>query len=54
MTHNNQQEADRNYEQFERLLPSILHDHAGKFALMKSGEIRGFFLLQKMPRRQAL
>ena len=38
----NQTEVDRNYEEFQRLLPS-LKDKEGKFALMKDGHIINFY-----------
>jgi hypothetical protein len=38
-----QEEVDRNYEAFTKMLPSILPRHRDKYALMKSGEIIGYF-----------
>jgi hypothetical protein len=38
-----QEEVDRNYQRFKELLPSILEKHAGKFALMRHGEIVEFY-----------
>ena len=38
-----QEEVDRNYEAFQRLLPSIINQHRGKYALMKNGEIVGYY-----------
>ena len=36
-------EVDRNYEAFERLLPELLTTERGKVALMRSGRIVDFF-----------
>lgn len=36
-------EVDHNYDQFQRLLGTILPEHEGQIALMRSGEIVGFF-----------
>lgn len=38
-----QDEVDQNYEAFEAILPRILADHAGKYALMKNGEVVGYY-----------
>jgi hypothetical protein len=38
-----QEEVDRNYEEFLKLLPSLLTTHRDKFALMKGGKILGFY-----------
>ena len=38
-----QREVDANYEAFQGLLPKLLGHHAGKFALMKGGEIIDYF-----------
>lgn len=38
-----QQEVDKNYETFRAELPALLKSHAGKFALMKDGEIVEFY-----------
>lgn len=38
-----QEEVDRNYEAFQRLLPTILNDHRGKCALMREGQIVTYF-----------
>jgi hypothetical protein len=37
------EEVRRNYEAFTRRLPELVKTHAGKFALMRSGEIVEFF-----------
>jgi hypothetical protein len=37
-------EVDRNYDAFVRMLASILPDHRDEFALMRDGEIVGFFV----------
>jgi hypothetical protein len=39
-----QEEVDKNYEEFLKLLPSIIRDHRGEYALMKDGKIITFFL----------
>lgn len=36
-------EVDRNYEKFLELLPKIIGDHEGKFALMSKGEIVEYY-----------
>jgi hypothetical protein len=36
-------EVDRNYDRFQRLLASILPEHEGEIALMRDGEIVGYF-----------
>jgi len=38
-----QAEADRNFEAFQKKLPELLKEHAGKFALLRDGEIVQFF-----------
>jgi hypothetical protein len=38
-----QEEVDRNYDVFRRLLPTILNDHRGSYALMRDGEIVTYF-----------
>jgi hypothetical protein len=38
-----QEEVDRNYEAFAKMLPSILPLHRDKYALMKAGEIIDYF-----------
>jgi len=37
------EEVDRNYEAFKKLLPSILAQHRDKLALMRDEQIVGFF-----------
>jgi len=37
------EEVDRNYDAFMRILGSILPEHRDELALMKGGEIVGFF-----------
>jgi hypothetical protein len=37
------EEVDRNYDAFMRTLASILNDHRDEYALMREGEIVGFF-----------
>jgi hypothetical protein len=36
-------EVERNYAEFTKLLPTIDHSRANKFALMKDGKIIDFF-----------
>lgn len=36
-------EVDRNYDVFVKLLPSLLAEHANKYALMSSGELVGVY-----------
>lgn len=38
-----QDEVDRNFEEFEKLLPSIIGVHREKYALMKDGKILGYY-----------
>jgi rhodanese-related sulfurtransferase len=38
-----QQEVDKNYEEFVRLLPTILPTHRDKYALMKDKKILGYY-----------
>lgn len=43
MVKTTQDEVDQNFEEFEKLLPNILPQHRGKFALMRDGKITGYF-----------
>ena len=38
-----QAEVDRNYEAFEALLPGLMRDHAGKWALLHDGALTAAF-----------
>jgi hypothetical protein len=38
-----QQEVDRNYKEFQKILPSILATYRDKYALMKGGKILGYY-----------
>ena len=38
-----QEEVDRNYDVFRQLLPTIIHDHRGSYALMHDGDIVTYF-----------
>jgi hypothetical protein len=38
-----QEEVDRNYQRFKEILPTILKEQTGKFALMRHGEIVEFY-----------
>ena len=38
-----QDEVDRNFAAFQKLLPTIIADHRDKYALMKSEKILGYF-----------
>lgn len=42
-TERQRQEVDRNYDAFMRVLASLLPDHRDEYALMRDGEIVGFF-----------
>jgi hypothetical protein len=37
------EEVDRNYDVFMRMLASLLPEHRDEYALMRGGEIVGFF-----------
>jgi hypothetical protein len=37
------EQINRNYEAFQRQLPSLIVSHPGKFALMRDGQIIEFF-----------
>lgn len=39
----NREQVDRNYERFRELLPTLLAEHANKYALMKDGEVIGCY-----------
>lgn len=41
--HSIQDEVDRNYEEFLKLLPTVIGSQRGKHALMKDGKIIGYF-----------
>ena len=43
MSQNIRQEVDKNYDAFLQLLPSIIRQHQGKYALMKDGEVVGCY-----------
>jgi hypothetical protein len=38
-----QEEVDRNYEVFRQLLPTIIQEHRGAYALMREGDIVTYF-----------
>jgi hypothetical protein len=38
-----QEEVDTNYEAFKKLLPSIIREHRGQYALMRDAKIIGYF-----------
>lgn len=38
-----QQEVDRNYEEFQKMLPNLLAIYRDKYALMKDGNILGYY-----------
>ena len=38
-----QDEVDKNYEEFLKILPSILQHQRDRYALMRAGKIIGFF-----------
>ena len=33
-----------NYEEFKKLLPSIINMHRNKFALMRDGEVKNYYI----------
>jgi hypothetical protein len=38
-----QEEVDRNFDFFRKELPQLLPKHRGKFALLRDGQITGFY-----------
>jgi hypothetical protein len=38
-----QEEVDRNFEEFEKLLPAIIGANRDRYALMKGGKILGYY-----------
>jgi hypothetical protein len=36
-------EVDRNFEEFKKLLPSLLQEHKGQFALMRDARIVSYY-----------
>jgi hypothetical protein len=38
-----QQEVDRNFDEFEKILPTIIGAYRDKYALMKDGKILGYY-----------
>ena len=40
---NIQEEVDKNYEVFKELLPELIKNHSGRFALMRHQEIENIF-----------
>lgn len=42
-----QQEVDRNYEEFQKLLPSIIAAHRNQYALMQNGKVLGYYSTSK-------
>ena len=43
MTQSTQDELHANFKAFEKTLPTLLDEHAGRFALMRHGEIVELF-----------
>jgi hypothetical protein len=43
MTHSKTEEIDRNLERFLEVLPTLVSEHEGEYALIRHGEILGFF-----------
>lgn len=39
----NQKTLDKNFAAFRKVLPTIMQQHAGRFALMRNAEIVAFF-----------
>ena len=42
-TSSKSEEIDRNLERFLAILPTLLPDHAGEYALLRQGAVVGFF-----------
>lgn len=42
-TNKQQQEVDRNFEAFEKMLPDLLEEHANRFALLEDGKLIACF-----------
>ena len=38
-----QEQVDKNYEVFKKILPEIIREHRNRFALMKDGEVIGYY-----------
>lgn len=43
MSDGRRDQIEKNYLEFEKMLPDLIRTHAGKFALMKDGKIVTFF-----------
>lgn len=43
MNSSRREQLEKNYDSFVKKLPGLMKSHAGKFALMKDGEIVDFF-----------
>lgn len=43
MSHSKSEEIDRNLERFLIMLPGLVDAHEGQYALIRNGEIKGFF-----------
>ena len=43
MTHTKVEEIDRNLEKFLEVLPALVSEHMGQYALIRHGEILEFF-----------
>lgn len=43
MSHSKSEEIDRNLERFLEVLPSLVNDHEGQYALIRHGRILEFF-----------
>lgn len=41
--HTNREQVDRNYEAFRAMLPSVMAEHANKYALLQDGKVIGFY-----------
>ncbi len=39
MSDDRRNQIEKNYQEFEKMLPDLIRTHAGKFALMKDGKI---------------
>lgn len=52
-TANRQDEVDRNFDEFQKLLPTLLATHLNQFALMRDGKIVAFYTTARDARATA-
>jgi hypothetical protein len=43
MNRSKRSEINRNYEKFVERLPDLVREHEGEYALIRNGDIKGFF-----------